>query len=266
VTAFAGSISALRRPLPGLRSLQASGVRRRGPGGPQLPVDVKTRSPVILFGMDMKMAANAFTEKTVRLLLEKHSCPVPLHEVRTRFLGNIATPNLSASPMQVIKNLWGGELPVFDSIDAANELIGALIQGLWNDLTRHQKRSQPFRLIRVPMEPTASNLGQYGLIRLQEMDGFIQGLFGGEEAIDLPQRAHQAVGHLSELRPMMASIRELVSRDPNTDDRKQLDQTFKHLRELTRIIETEIHEAVLSCTRARRQMLEGIFTEKPTIN
>jgi hypothetical protein len=65
---------------------------------------------------------------------------------------------------------------------------------------------------------------------------------------------------------MMAGICDLVARDPNADDRTQLDTTFKHLRELTRIMESEIHEAVLSCTRARRQMLEGIVTAKPTVH
>jgi hypothetical protein len=214
----------------------------------------------------MKTVAKASSERTVRALLEKHRCPVLFHEVRTRFLGNIATPELSASPLQIIKDLWGGELPVFDSIDEANQLIGALIKGLWNDLTRHQKRSQPFRLIPVPMEPTPVSLGRYGLIRLRELDGFIEGLFNGREAIDLPLRAHQAVGHLSELRAMMAGIREMGSHDPNADDRTQLDTVFKHLRELTRIMETEIHEAVLSCTQARRQMLEGVLTENPTIH
>jgi hypothetical protein len=212
----------------------------------------------------MKKAAKAPPEKTIRTLLEKHVCPVAFHEVRTRFLGNIATPELSASPLRIVEGLWGGELPAFDGMDEANALIEALVQGLWNDLTRHQKRSQPFRLIRVPMEPTAANLGQYGLIRLEELDGFIEGLFNGEDDIDLPERAHQAVGYLSELRAMMAGICELVSRDPNADDRTQLETTFKHLRELTRIMETEIHEAVLSCTRARRQMLAGILTTRPT--
>ena len=65
---------------------------------------------------------------------------------------------------------------------------------------------------------------------------------------------------------MMAGICELASRDPDADDRAQLDTTFKQLHELTRIMETEMHEAVLSCTRARRQMLAGILTEKPTIH
>jgi type IV secretory pathway protease TraF len=108
-------------------------------------------------------------------------------------------------------------------------------------------------------ELTAPDLGRYGLVRLQELDGFIEGLFNGEDVIDLPERAHEAVGHLAEMRAMMAGICELVSGDPHADDRTQLDTTFRHLRELTRIMETEIHEAVLSCTRARRQMIEGIL-------
>lgn len=214
----------------------------------------------------MKKTAKAPNEKTVRALLEKHGCPVPFHEVRTRFLGNIATPELSASPLRIVEGLWGGELPVFESMDEANELIGALVQGLWNDLTRHQKRSRPFRLTRVPLEPTAANLARYGLVRREELDGFIEGLFNGEETIDLPERAHKAIGHLSELRAMMAGMCELASRDTDADDRAQLKTTFRHLRELTRIMETEINEAVLSCTRARRQMLDGILTENPTIH
>jgi hypothetical protein len=205
-------------------------------------------------------------DAAVTALIEKYDCPLPFHEVRTRFLGNIATPVLSASPLQMIQDLWGGELPVFDSMDEANELIGALIDGLWNGLTRHQKRSQPFKLTGVPMEPPAANLEIYGRTRLEELDGFIEGLFNGHDMIDLPERAHEAVEHLAELRAMMAGICELVERDPNADDRTKLDTTFKHLRELTKIMETEIHETVLACTRARRQMLEGILTEKPTIH
>lgn len=214
----------------------------------------------------MKKAALAPPENAIRAMLEHHDCPVAFHEVRTRFLGNIATPELSVSPMRVVEGLWGGELPPFDTMDEARALIEALVNGLWNDLTRHQKRSQPFRLFRVPMEPTTANLDRFGLIRLQELDGFVEGLFAGKDAIDLPERAHQAVDHLAELRAMMAGICELVSRDPDASDRTQLETTFRHLSELTRIIETEIHESVLSCTRARRHLLAGIPTTRPTVH
>jgi hypothetical protein len=37
----------------------------------------------------------------VRLLLDRYKCPIPFHEVRTRFLGNIAS--LSASPIETVK-------------------------------------------------------------------------------------------------------------------------------------------------------------------
>mgnify|MGYP006191887873 CR=1 FL=1 len=71
----------------------------------------------------MKKATKGPSIKTAQALLAKHECPVPFHEVRTRFLGNIATPAISASPLQIIKDLWGGELPPFDSIEEVNELL-----------------------------------------------------------------------------------------------------------------------------------------------
>ena len=114
------------------------------------------------------------------------------------------------------------------------------------------------------MESSAANLGQYGRVRLEELDGFIEGLFNEQETIDLPERAHKAVNHLSELRAMMAGICDLVSRDPDADNPTELETTFKHLRELTRIMETEIHEAVLSCTRARRQTVKSRPTMTPS--
>jgi hypothetical protein len=74
------------------------------------------------------------TDEEVRVILERYRCPVLFHEVRTRCLGNIATPVSAASPIKMVEDLWGGKLPAFDSIDAANELIGALVMGLWNRL------------------------------------------------------------------------------------------------------------------------------------
>jgi hypothetical protein len=38
------------------------------------------------------------------------------------------------------------------------------------------------------------------------------------------------------------------------------------MREMTRIAEHEMHEVVLSCKRARRQMLAGLPASKPTMH
>ena len=94
------------------------------------------------------------TDEEVRAMLEHYRCPVPFHEVRTRFLGNIATPIMSASPIKTVEGLWGGELPDFGSINAANELIGALNHGVVESAytapgTQHTLSLDPSRCCRL---------------------------------------------------------------------------------------------------------------------
>ena len=67
------------------------------------------------------------SDERVRALLDRYSCPVPFHVVRTRFLGSIASLVTTGSPIEMVKGLWGGELPEIDSIDAVNEVMGALV-------------------------------------------------------------------------------------------------------------------------------------------
>lgn len=203
-------------------------------------------------------------EKKILALLETYACPVPFHEIRTRFLGNIATPAMSASPISVVKNLWGGELPEFESLDAVNELIGVLVNGLWNSLTRHQKRSDPFRLVRPTVTPTRDGLAQLALIRRQELDGFVEGLFSGAEELDLPTKASAALDTLGEVRAMIAGVHEVAIDPSKPAELSDIATTMKHLRELTRITEIEINRVVLDCTRARRQMTGPASNSGPT--
>jgi len=204
------------------------------------------------------------TEKEVRELLERYRCPVPFHEVRTRFLGNVATPVMSASPIKMVEGLWGGELADFGSINAAKELIGALIMGLWNRLTRHQERSTPFRLTPPEVAATREGLGTLALIRRQELDGFVEGLFGAEKAIDLPERAHRSLSVLGELRSMIAGLLDVATDGNKPASAGDIEDTLRHMQEMTRIAEHEMHAVVLSCKRARRDMLASPLARKPT--
>jgi hypothetical protein len=206
------------------------------------------------------------SDDEVRALLERHGCPVPFHEVRTRFLGNIATPVMSASPIKIVESLWGGELPTFDSIDAANALVGALVNGLWNRLTRHQDRGTPFRLSRVDVLPTRYGLSALALMRRQELDGFIEGLFGGEEALDLPERAHSGLADLGEMRTLFAGIEDATKDETRAGTEKDKETTLRNMRTMTRVAEHEMHAILLSCVRARRQMLAGLPARKPSLH
>jgi hypothetical protein len=216
--------------------------------------------------MTKRSAPPVVTDAEVQALLVRYQCPVPFHEVRTRFLGNIATPDMSASPIKTVESLWGGELPEFDTIDAANELIGALIMGLWNRLSRHQQRSSPFRLTRRTMPATREGLATLASMRLQELDGFIEGLFGSKDTLDLPERAHRGLNALAEVRSLFAATRDLAVDETISAPSGQVETTLRQLRELTKNAEQEINAVVLSCTRARRQMLEEITSKKPTLH
>ena len=195
-------------------------------------------------------------ENRVRSLLDKYKCPVPYHEVRTRFLGSIATPEMATSPIQVVKGLWGGELPEFENIDAANDLIGALINGLWNSLTRHQKRTEPFKLVRMAVDPTRAGLATFILMRRQEVDGFVEGLFNGQEDIDLPEKASASLDLVAQLRAMLAGAYTLVTDETKPGSDAEFARTLKNIQELTPIIEREINTVVMACTIARRQAMQ----------
>jgi len=206
------------------------------------------------------------TEEEVRALLERYRCPVPFHEVRTRFLGNIASPGIGVSPIKMVEGLWGGELPEFGSSNTAKELIGALIMGLWNRLTRHQERSAPFRLSRPDVAATREGLATLALIRRQELDGFVEGLFGAEETMDLPERAHRSLGTLGEMRALIAGVLDVATDGNKAATVGDIEGTLRHMREMTRIAEHEMHAVVLSCKRARRDMLASLPARKPTLH
>lgn len=206
------------------------------------------------------------SEEEVRALLDRYACPVAFHEVRARFLGSIASPSIAMSPMKIVQGLWGGELPEFESLDAANELIGTLVMGLWNRLSRHQERSAPFRLMRSATTPNREGLAALGLMRRQEVDGFIEGLFGSEEEAEFPVRAHRALGELGEMRAMFAAVADIAADGTKPGTSKDVETTLRLVREMTKNAEHEMHAVVLSCTRARRQMLAGMLVKKPTVH
>jgi len=209
---------------------------------------------------------NAVHDDQVRALLDRYRCPVPFHAVRTRFLGNIATPVISASPLGAVADLWGGELPEMESLEALNEFSAVLVMGFWNRLTRHQDRSAPFRLVRVEIPATREGIARLALIRREELDGFVDGLFGKEESLELPERAHRALEVLSELRAMFEGIHDLVGDPTKPATAEDVAQVRRNIQGLTKAGEREIHEAVLSCARARRQAFRSMLTAKPTLH
>jgi hypothetical protein len=90
--------------------------------------------------------------------------------------------------------------------------------GLRNRLSRHQERSAPFRLVRIEIPETREGLADVALIRREELDGFVEGLFGQEQSFELPERAHRALDALSELRAIFDGLYELAGKSDKDRD------------------------------------------------
>jgi hypothetical protein len=213
-----------------------------------------------------KPKQSSASDSQVKALLERYQCPTPFHAVRTLFLGNIATPVFEGSPLQTVKQLWGGELPEFENMAEVNELLDALVAGLWNRLTAHQSSRNPFRLVRFEVAPTREGLKHMALVRQQELEGFLDGLFGARENIDLPEDAHQAVSALGEVRAMMAGAVALLNDLSKPADAPGLKALIYNLQQMTLIAERDMNQVIHVCMRARRQTMEQIPLTKPTLH
>jgi len=202
----------------------------------------------------------------VQVLLDRYKCKVPFHAVRTRFLGTIATPMIGTSPIKAVESLWGGQMPPFDKMEDVNELVGALIMGLWNRLTQHEDRGHPFRLTRSVPPATREGLAMLAVMRREELDGFIEGLFGQEEELEFPERAHQALAKLSQMAAVFAAVAEVALDDTKLGSKSDMETTLGLMGRMTKNAEHEIHAVVLVCSRARRQWLASMPVRKPTLH
>ena len=206
-------------------------------------------------------------DEVITALLQKHACPLPFHAARALFMGYLASPDISVSPKRVVRALWGGEFPEFETKQNAERLMMGLTQGFWIGLSEHQKPTDPFKLTRAEItQPNWEGLAGLSLIRSEEVDGFTEGLLAGRREIDLPEKAHRATNILGEIRALLAGLHQLATQNATPTDIKELDAMIKQVRDLSIIAEKEINVAIQSCKRARSQMLESYTAEKPVLH
>ncbi|HRP88162.1 MAG TPA: hypothetical protein PLS34_11690 [Gammaproteobacteria bacterium] len=194
------------------------------------------------------------TEADVRAVLNRHDCKIPYHTVRARFMGAIATPTPNVHPLAVVQSLWGGELPECRDLEEAQALLDTLVMGLWNRLSIHQEPSRPFRLARLEPPNSSDSITPYVTTRIEELEAFVEGLFGGDNAMDLPESAHEALGVLRDFLSFFYGYRQFAAEITTP---AKLAEAALRMRQLTEASEAEIHTIIRSCTRARRAALGG---------
>ena len=191
--------------------------------------------------------------------LERYDCPRPYHVICTHFLGAMSG-SAPLQPMKILAKVWDGTLPAFSSMDAVNELLEALINGLWNELTVHQHETQPYRLTPMPARATRKGLASLVETRAEEIHGFLTGIFGDQENLEVPEPMAESLDTLMELGEMFSGMQVLLEDSEKPASAADLKALKAHITELTNIIEQEIHSVVIVARILREQ--EGAMEEQ----
>jgi hypothetical protein len=118
--------------------------------------------------------------------------------------------------------------------------------------------------IRARLPLLREGLATLALIRRQELDGFVEGLFGAEKTLDLRERAHRSLNVLGELRSLIAGVHDVAMDGSKPGGASDIEDTLQHMKQMTRIAESEMHAVLLSCKRARRDMLALLSARQPS--
>jgi len=183
-------------------------------------------------------------------MLERYDCPMPYHAMCTHFLGAMSGV-APVQPMKVLARIWDGKLPAFASIEAVNELLEALINGLWNELTVHQDEKQPYRLMKFPAGVTRASLACLAETRAEEIDGFLTGVFGDQENIEVPEPMGASLDTLMELVGIFSGMQALLEDPEKPASAEDLEGLKTHIAELTAIAEHEIHDVCCAIRSVR---------------
>lgn len=192
-------------------------------------------------------------------MLKRYDCPMPYHAVCTHFLGTMSG-TAPVQPMKVLARIWDGTLPACASIEAVNEMLGALINELWNELTIHQDEMQPYQLMPTSARATRKSLASLAETRAEEIDGFLTGIFGDQENLEVPEPMGVALDTLMELVGIFAGMQALLEDLEKPAGVEDLKSLKAHVVELTAIAEREIHDVVIGARILREQ--EGAMKEK----
>jgi len=184
------------------------------------------------------------------------------------FLGNIASPvGVGFTARYLEGSVGAAGYPNLTVSTRSTSLLAVLIMGLWNRLSKHQERSAPFRLLRVDISGTREGLAGASLLRREELDGFIYGLFGKEESLELPERARRALTALSEnARDVGRRPRRCQRTSPSPRQLMTIAQAPRQQSVSSRgSAEREIHRGQFYLARGqRRQTLRSMPTAKPS--
>jgi hypothetical protein len=168
-------------------------------------------------------------------------------------MGDIVSPPM-VSPTATIECLWDGEPPEFETPKEAAAFLEGFL-GLWNHLTRHHKRSHPFRLVQSRLPSSRKGLKNHCRMRLEEIHALLKGLLQGEEEMDVSPELSDCVATLEDTAEMFAAVMQTLADENVTSDETALVELRENLRQVVEIANRECADLVWKASDYRKSQL-----------
>ena len=127
------------------------------------------------------------------------------------------------------------------------ELVAGLI-GI-----RNQEADRPYHLMKPPSRATRPSVAFIAKVREEEFEGFLRGIFGDGEDLQVPELTAQALENLLQMSGTFAGICELLADSSKPASAEDLQGLLDNIAKLTAIAEAEIHDVAMEA----RMMREG---------
>lgn len=182
----------------------------------------------------------------VQALLSELNCPYKFHEVRSSFMGAIASPYV-VDPLFELNALWDGEFPKVESQEKLDKITKIFLEDFWDALATHatDKASQPFSLTSLDKAKSLGELKTHALLHGEEIDAFLNGFYQDQENLELDEDLGESLDILDELLQMYTDL-------VNTEDSlalspAELSDLADNMLKMTDMAEMEINNIIASC-------------------
>jgi hypothetical protein len=138
---------------------------------------------------------------------------------------------------------------------AANEFMQVLVMGLWNHVAMHFGSHEPFALIDNTPEPTEKGIKDHAKLRFEEIQGFLEGFFQGQDSVHLSEDIADCLDVLDDLIAMFGGIARLP-RERRATTQEEFRGLIDQVDELTKIAQREINQ-IIALTAQQRQGEDG---------
>jgi hypothetical protein len=115
----------------------------------------------------------------------------------------------------------------------------------------------------VDAKPTREELARLALVRREEIDAFVAGLFSGSKAVNLTKQASFALDRMADMRSMLQKLRNYLDDPMNDAPLSGLEASLQSVRDLTAPLEEAMLKVVSQCRAAREQETQAPAEQAP---